>query len=92
MKYCCDNFQWSIQSIGKKGMAIIPTKIGEYNCFVIQSRSNDKTMSHDSNNIAQQTIRFCPWCGKKLADLIMEDMGGFILLETENKDFILPSP
>lgn len=92
MEYCCNSFRWAIESIGKKGMAIIPAKIGIYNCFVIQSRSNDKTIEHDSHNVAQQTIHFCPWCGKDLIVLIKENLKEYERLKEIYKDSVLNLP
>ena len=90
MIYCCDAFKNLVNNIGKKGISIIPINEYGYKYFNLQWRSLDKkdekifdeNIKHtqiDCNMYLslQTTINYCPFCGYKLANLIMKNESEF---------------
>lgn len=71
MKFCCNNFESNFNEAGKHGLSVLIKKdIDGYIYFVFQSR----TIVNESRQITfQNSIKYCPWCGTKLEDIIDEN-------------------
>ncbi|HYG49826.1 MAG TPA: hypothetical protein VD905_02935 [Flavobacteriales bacterium] len=86
---CCDTFLWKVSEIGKKGLSIIPIKESDILYFALQGRSHDVSEVADKHSMFQQAIRFCPWCGKDLQNLITENKIELAKLAELNKKYAL---
>jgi hypothetical protein len=80
--FCCDNFSWMIQEAGKKGFSIVSANLNGTLGFMLQARNQ-------SGFIVEQGIKFCPWCGKHLDDVIKRNKAVFMELAKRHEDLIL---
>lgn len=83
MKTCCDALNWLISYAGKAGLSVVVRKLGDAPAFAIQARAchadQEGRFAHlpkgvelpQPLRIAVQTgIKYCPFCGTRLADLL----------------------
>ena len=74
--FCCAILKDHMQAAGRKGLSIIPVKnlqkVDEY-VFFLQSRSHDAQEEISKHTVIDQAISYCPWCGKKLSDMVELD-------------------
>jgi hypothetical protein len=84
-KFCCSIFLEALESVGQKGFSILPKKLsGEDDYFfVLQGRSKDLS------EVFQQAIKYCPWCGTKLAEVIWINREVIKTLYENNKGALL---
>jgi hypothetical protein len=75
--YCCEACKWGMQSRGKRGLAIVRRTNDDVGVFFeIEFRAVDEGsegMVPKGSPVPvalqfQQVIKYCPWCGTKLAD------------------------
>lgn len=83
MKYCCQGFELAVARLGKRGVSVGATEhVNGVPTFLLELRAVDATKEtgliaaleniepqeeFDLCYVSQQAIRFCPWCGTKLA-------------------------
>lgn len=94
VQFCCVNLNACIIEAGRKGFSVIPFK-HENNLysdtlysFFLQFRSIDFV---DNNNctIAQQVIKYCPWCGTELNKLALTNEEAIDYYSTLNSKMII---
>ena len=100
--YCCDGFRNLVSLAGERGPAILSreTSTGEV-VFVLQSRG---VAFDDVNRLRPVPIdikinvdaviglRFCPFCGRKLEELVQDSPDLFRELAGEHKKFLASTP
>jgi hypothetical protein len=76
VKWCCGVFKGWYDAVGERGLAVLVDRTADGTpAFMIQSRSVDaddegpKNHPRPLNLIAELHIHFCPWCGRRLADV-----------------------
>jgi hypothetical protein len=74
--WCCGIFKGWFEAAGERGIAILVDRQHDSApVFMIQSRSVDADDEGPRNHprpltlIAELHIQFCPWCGRRLADV-----------------------
>jgi len=87
---CCELFSEMINEAGKKGFAFIPKNIepGQYIIF-LQSRNQDTDDITDKLTVIQQAVRYCPFCGTELQQVIQKNKVLIEALFEKNKRFLL---
>ena len=86
MLYCCELFEQYIDNAGLKGTSFLIRQLGEVRGIFLQSRACDASdeaelveqlKSGGANKmirlVDQVGIPFCPFCGKRTSDLIVEN-------------------
>lgn len=80
-KFCCAGFQHLVAAAGERGIACLVIDDGERIAFTLQSRG---VAFDDEDNLrafpdapdikinisSESGLRFCPFCGRRLQDLI----------------------
>jgi hypothetical protein len=100
--YCCDGFRNLVSLAGERGPAILAreTSAGHL-VFVLQSRgvafediSKLRPVPIDIkiNVDAVIGLRFCPFCGRKLEELVQESADLIRELAGEHKKFLASTP
>jgi hypothetical protein len=92
LTYCCDGFSWLISDKGMKGFSVLPAKIDQKNCFVLQGRSHDLTDESGKQTLFQMTIHFCPCCGADLSLIISANKNEIEDFIEENKHLLIWYP
>lgn len=74
MKWCCTAFRDHHENAGRRGITVFAVTDSQHEYyFVLQNRAIDiehKTVGHTEVPVAfitQIAIRYCPWCGRRLA-------------------------
>ncbi len=91
-QFCCDFFTENIMEAGRKGFSIIPCKVDIENSyyFLLQFRSLDYKEESDSNVIiSQRAIKYCPWCGTKLSDIVKSHKKGIEQIADRYKHLVV---
>jgi hypothetical protein len=97
--YCCRGFQNSIESAGHRGIATLVKETDEGICFVQQSRGiafEDESEIRpvpgapdiDINVSCTTGLRYCPFCGRQLRELVQTFPEAFAELAEEHKKFL----
>jgi hypothetical protein len=95
--YCCIVFENIVKSAGERGLSILIKKLGDKLCFCLQSRGIafpdvEKIRSGGPdmmiNISAEQCIKFCPYCGKRLDKVINANLDHFEKLAAQHKKFL----
>jgi len=87
MDLCCNILLSAIETAGKKGFAVIPTKGFDHQYrFVLQCRSKD---NDPQAFIAQHYITYCPWCGTLLSSLIDLNKNEILELANNNEKLLI---
>ncbi|MCB0610269.1 MAG: hypothetical protein KDD12_21275 [Lewinella sp.] len=76
-------------SKGQKGFSILPNRIGDRFCFVMQGRSCDIEDKSGKEVVFQQVIHYCPWCGTELQLIIDQNRLEMKELVESNRGLIL---
>jgi hypothetical protein len=71
-KFCCDLLTENIIEVGRKGFSIFPCKIENDDSyyFILQFRSLDYPLDNPGLTVSQRAIKYCPWCGTRLSDIV----------------------
>ncbi len=76
---------------GKRGFSLIPfktlTSTNEY-VFFFQFRSDDLGEKSARLVINDVTIKFCPWCGTKLSDIVTSNKSVIEEIALKNRNLI----
>jgi hypothetical protein len=97
---CCEQFQWHVEEMGKRGLSIVLKSRGDFTFFCLQSRGCDyehakllegKNLGIDRQiNVATQiAIKYCPFCGTKLEDWLFHNRTEAQKLINRSEQFIL---
>jgi hypothetical protein len=88
--FCCDFFKENVFEAGRKGFSIIPCKIENVDSyfFAMQCRSEDFQENYSTIFISQRTIKYCPWCGKNLAEIIKINKNEIVELAREYEHLV----
>lgn len=86
MNTCCKQFEELISEAGQAGISIILRRLGSDIGFFLQARSYHHDQEDKALGLPrapepprpfymqiQQGIRYCPFCGKSLKDLVSPD-------------------
>ena len=102
MMYCCNGFRNFVSCAGERGLAILVTEMHSGHIgFFVQSRGiavcdevNIKPIPIDIkiNVSAEIGLRYCPTCGRNLADLVEDFPDHFKELAKEHDKFIRRFP
>jgi len=96
--FCCSGFQHRVADAGQRGIAVLVTKTPEGIRFYLQSRGiafddEKKIVPMPSapdvkiNVSCEIGLLFCPFCGRKLQDLVKMAQNEFELLAEKHKSF-----
>ena len=96
--FCCPGFQNSIQAAGQRGLAILVHKTSSGGMFLFQSRGialedvgkirpNPSAPDMKINVSSETGLQYCPWCGRRLQELIEASPEAFEELAREHKSF-----
>jgi hypothetical protein len=95
--YCCDGFSNLIMAAGERGNAALAVEKRGRLYFLLQSRGvafEDESKLRPASievtiNIASCTgLRFCPFCGRKLEELIQDSPDFFENLAAHHEKFL----
>jgi hypothetical protein len=97
-RFCCAGFQHLVLSAGQRGLACLVIQRQEGNAFCLQSRGVAFEDEHKLRavpeapdfkiNISSESgLRFCPFCGRKLQDLVAANPEAFNFLAEEHRKF-----
>ena len=100
--YCCTGFRNLLSCAGERGHAILACEVSpEHVRLFLQSRGlafgdegKWKPVAIDVkiNVSAEIGLQFCPFCGRKLDELIQEDPSFFENLAKEHAKFLATMP
>jgi len=97
--FCCHAFENLISNAGERGLAVLVCKTDAGFKFAVQARA---VSFADESNVAKPScvtmpthvtlsesmrIRYCPSCGRKLAELVGIDPSQFEVLATTHRPF-----
>ena len=93
--FCCQGFEHLVRDAGKRGLAALARNTADGIRFVLQSRGVDFTdeqrigTSAVNLNVAVDVgLRFCPFCGTKLKELVERDPVAFMDLARQHEKFL----
>jgi hypothetical protein len=100
--FCCAGLENAVKRAGERGIAIILEKQGDRVRFLIQSRGVAKVDEEKLAefckskpeldlwiNISAETgLKFCPWCGTRLQDVIDSHQKEYVRLSEQHNDLI----
>lgn len=96
-EYCCGRFKSLIANAGKRGLALLATRIAENIAISLQSRGVahadvDKILpeggEYDINIATDFVIAYCPDCGSKIDSLILANRSFFEHLADSRKNLL----
>ncbi|MCG8701129.1 MAG: hypothetical protein MI922_23955 [Bacteroidales bacterium] len=105
MKYCCDPFYHALANAGKKGFAVVVSGNGDSVIYYMQTRICDfdavddilakfkslpEPLGVSLPFQMQKKIAFCPFCGKKLDNLMQTFQDETIELIELHKKYVNP--
>ncbi len=92
--FCCPGFENLIVCAGHKGISALVSRTSAGLVFLLQSRSVDADdenrlvpIPFDINLICNTGIRFCPFCGKPVQQMIEKEPEAFAQLATMHEKF-----
>ncbi len=94
--FCCPGFQHRIGDAGNRGVAVLVRKTPEGIRFLLQSRGiafDDESKIHpmpveiNINVSCEIGLQFCPFCGRRLQELIKAAPKAFDDLAEKHKNF-----
>jgi hypothetical protein len=86
-QFCCSFFEWHVYDAGRKGFSIIPQVCNNQYQFIFQGRNQDENGKTETERIIEsQVIRFCPFCGCNLEELIKRNKEAIVELVEKYKD------
>src|SRR5687768_8699981 len=95
--FCCSSLADRIESAGSRGLSIVIERAADGFKFLLQSRGvayedvpKLRPMPIDIHiNVAQDVgLGYCPWCGRRLQELVTKNPDGFADLATRHEKFI----
>lgn len=97
--FCCPGFENSVGNAGQRGIAALAKKTSDGIVFVLQSRGiafNDESRivpipgapNMKMNVSCTMGLRYCPWCGRLLQELIATSPRAFEQLAETHKKFL----
>ena len=98
--YCCQPLENKIADAGQRGSAVLVERAPEGFAFWLQSRGvayRDEAAFRDVGplpppaalNVSHsQRIAYCPWCGRRLADLAAADPERFARLAAKHAHLV----
>lgn len=97
--FCCPGFENSVRNAGQRGIAALAKRTCDGIVFVLQSRGiafGDESQIGPMPgfpdimiNVSCTTgLRFCPWCGRRLQDLVEASPRVFEKLVQKHKKFL----
>jgi hypothetical protein len=100
MKLCCDALTEMLENAGKRGLSVVPLHWDDIFYFCIQARACNyedekdlikiRTENSLKINMSFQTgIKYCPFCGMKLANWIEENKQNFLNNTGKYKKYLL---
>lgn len=98
MNTCCDGFTNALNSAGGRGLAVVTCERPDGQIhFLFQSRGiafDDQHKMHPIatniviNESSETGLRFCPWCGQELNELVHRFPEYYRQLSTDHKKFV----
>lgn len=96
--FCCHGFQNRVEAAGQRGMAIVLHKTSSGMMFLLQSRGialedvksvqlNPFPLDIKINVSSEIGLQYCPWCGRRIQDLIEASPEAFEALAEKHKIF-----
>jgi hypothetical protein len=93
MTFCCSVFADLVDSAGKAGLSVIAKESGALQGFFLQARAHDVDQEYKLRQmpraidppkpfvmLVQQGIKFCPFCGNSLDEVILSQPEEFFEL------------
>jgi len=96
--FCCSGFQHSVEAAGQRGLAVLAHKTSSGIMFLFQSRGiafedvkkvgpNPSATDIKINVSFETGLQYCPWCGRRLQELIEISPEAFVELAEKHKKF-----
>jgi hypothetical protein len=96
--FCCSGLQHRVEAAGQRGLAVLAHKTSSGIMFLFQSRRiafhdaekirPDPTAPDIKINVSFETgLQYCPWCGRRLQDLVETSPEAFDELSKKHKPF-----
>ena len=95
--YCCDLLENSISHAGQRGLATLVERTPERFIFYLQSRAvafgDERRLRIEPMDITLNIdftvgIHFCPWCGKRLQELVGAAPREFAELALQQRELV----
>ncbi len=85
---CCQNFKELMLNAGEKGFSAVPLHENDFLFFLLQYRSENVKVKEGIIKIADIGIKYCPFCGTELAEIISNNQAYVAHLAKKNRSLI----